>query len=135
MAESKLIYQFRSQFSEFDSVPDADVASSLDISALWLDKTLWSAQDYPLAILFWAAHYLSLRQMQLASVEFGGTGATDLFIRQISFGERRVSFNQRKYETAGEKMLGPGEQMLLSTLYGMQFIQLRSRNIIPVVIV
>jgi hypothetical protein len=135
MASSQLIWQFRSQFSEFDTVPDADVASSLDVSTLWLDPNLWSAQDYPLAIMFWAAHYLSLRQQQLASVQFGGTGATDLFIRQISFGERRVAFNQRKYETAGEKMLGPGEQMLLSTLYGMQFIQLRARNIIPVAIV
>lgn len=135
MASTQAIYQFRSQFSEFDTVPDADVASSLDVSALWLDPTLWDPTDYKLALMFWAAHYLSLRQQQLAGVEFGGTGATDLYIKNISFGERRVSFGQRQYELAGEKMLGPGEQMLLSTLYGMQFIQLRQRNIIPVAIV
>jgi hypothetical protein len=87
-----------------------------------------------MAVMFWAAHFLSLKQMQLASVEFGGTGASDLFIRQISFGERHISFGQRQYEQAAEKMLGPGEQMLLSTIYGMAFIQLRSRNVIPVAI-
>lgn len=135
MASTQSIYQFKSQFSEFDSVPDADIATSLDISKLWLDPTLWTEQDYQLALLFWAAHYLSLRQQQLAGVEFGGTGATDLYIKTVSFGERRVSFGQRQYELAGEKMLGPGEQMLMSTLYGMQFIQLRQRNIIPIVIV
>jgi hypothetical protein len=134
MASTKLIYQFRSLFDEFSSASDADIGSSLDISNLWLDPTLWSAQDFPLAIMFWAAHYLSLKLQQLASVEFGGTGATDLYIRQISFGERHVAFNQRSYEQAAEKMLGPGEQMLMSTIYGMQFIQLRSRNVIPVAV-
>lgn len=135
MASTSLIYQFRSQFPEFDTVPDADIAVALDTSLLWLDPTLWDANDFPMALMFWAAHFLSLKQMQLASVQFGGTGASDLYIRQISFGERRVAFNQRKYETAAEKMLGPGEQMLLSTIYGMAFIQLRSRNIIPVAII
>lgn len=134
MASTQLIYQFRSQFAEFDTVPDADIASSLDIATLWLDQTLWNPSDYHLALMFWAAHYLSLKQQQLASVTVGGTGETDLFIREISFGERRVSFGQRQ-QYAKETMLGPGEQMLQATIYGMQYLQLRSRNIIPVAIV
>jgi hypothetical protein len=135
MASTQSIYQFRSRFSEFDTVPDADIADALDISSMWLDPNLWSAADYSLALMFWAAHYLSLKQQQLASVQFGGTGSSDIFIRQISFGERRVAFNQRKNEMASEKMLGPGEQMLLWTIYGQQFLQLRARNIIPVAII
>jgi hypothetical protein len=135
MASTQSIYQFRSLFPEFDSAVDADIASSLDVSALWLDQTIYTAQDYPMAIMFWAAHYLSLKLQQLASVQFGGTGATDLYINKISFGERRVSFGQRQYEMASEKMLGPGEQMLMSTIYGQQFIQLRARNVVPVAIV
>jgi hypothetical protein len=136
MATSKSIYAFRSQFSEFDTVADADIASALDTATLWVDPLIWSATDYPQALLFWAAHFLSLKQMQLASVEFGGTGASDIYIRSISFGERHVVFNERK-DTASEsdKMLGPGEQMLLDTIYGQLFLQLRSRNVFPIAVI
>lgn len=135
MASTQLIYKFRSKFPEFDQASDPDIAVSLDTSMLWIDKVLWSERDYDMAVMFWAAHFLSLKLQQLASVQFGGTGSSDLFIHAIRFGERSVSFGQRQHETAAEKMLGPGEQMLLSTIYGSAYIQLRARNIIPIAIV
>jgi hypothetical protein len=135
MASTQLIYQFRSLFPEFDTAPDPDIASSLDLSSIWLDASLWSPTDYPMALMLWAAHWLSLKQLQLASVTVGGTGASDIYVRAISFGERHVTFAERRTNSVGEKMLGPGEQMLLDTIYGQAFIQLRSRNIIPVMII
>jgi hypothetical protein len=135
MAATQLIYQFRSRFPEFASVLDADIAMALDTGAVWLDQAKWTVRDYPLALLYFAAHYLSLQQQELASVQFGGVGESDLYLRSISIGERHVTFAQRKYITAAEKMLGPGEQMFLLTIYGQYFIQLRSRNIFPIAVV
>ena len=135
MAATQQIYQFKSRFPEFATVADADIAMALDMAVVWIDQNKWSFKDYPAAVLFWAAHYLSLQQQELTSVEFGGTGASDLYMRSISIGERHVTFAQRKYITAAEKMLGVGEQMYLLTIYGQYFLQLRSRNIIPIAVV
>lgn len=132
MASTQQIYQFRSQFSEFDQVADADIANAINTSALWVDKAVWNAADYPQAVLLWAAHYLSLWLLEKASVQFGGTGDSGLYISSISFGERHVTFSQRGNEQASEKMLGPGEQMLMNTIYGQMYITLRQRNIIPI---
>lgn len=136
MATSRDIYAFRSQFAEFETVSDGDIAVALNTASLWVDSTKWSTTDFPQALLFWAAHFLSLKQMQLASVEFGGTGASDIYIRSISFGERHVVFNERKdAQSEADKMLGQGESMLLDTIYGQLFVQLRSRNIFPIAII
>lgn len=135
MATTQQIYQFRSQFSEFDQTADADVANALNAAALWVDPLVWSAKDYPQAVLYWAAHFLSLWLLEKASVSFGGSGDSSLFISSIEFGERRVDFDQRSGYQATENSLGPGEQLLMNTLYGQLYLQLRARNIIPIGIV
>lgn len=135
MATTQQIFQFKSRFPEFETAADADVSSALDTSALWIDPAVWSINDYAQALALWAAHFLTLKQIQLASVQFGGTGSSDIYVRSVSFGERRVVFDARSGSSYGEKMLGPGEQLLLQTIYGQMYITLRARNVIPVAIV
>jgi hypothetical protein len=134
MAANKDIFAFRSQFGEFATASDADIAIALDAATVWIDPDVWSARDYPLAVKYWAAHFLSLKLMQLASVQFGGTGETDLFVRSISFGERRVMFGERK-ESKSQASAAPGEDLLDQTIYGSLYLMLRGRNIIPVLVV
>ena len=135
MASARDIFRFRSQFPEFDEVDDPSISQSLNTSKMWLDPAVWAPLDYDQAYLMWAAHLLSLIQMQTASTELGGTGETDLFVRSVSIGERRVVFQERRGTTVSEKMAGPGEDLLDQTIYGQMFLQLRGRNIIPVAMV
>jgi hypothetical protein len=135
MAKATDIFAFRSQFPEFASVKDADIATVLNTADIYLDSTMWSSTDFPLARMYWVAHMLTLQQMQGASIELGGTGMADLFLRQIRIGERTVSFGQRQFAKAAAAGAGPGEEMLSYTYYGQMFIQLRTRNIIPIAII
>lgn len=130
------VFAFRSRFPEFGTdVNDPDIQQSLVTALLWVDPAIWSSTDYNQALLFWAAHFLTLKQWQLATVQLGGSGETDIFIRQISFGERRVSFAERRSGQATEKMSGPGESMLEYTVYGQLYLMLRARNVPAVAIV
>jgi hypothetical protein len=83
-----------------------------------VDPKIWNPGDYIPAVLYWAAHFLTLKLWQIASAEVGGAGTTDLFIRSIGFGDRRVMFGERRTDTSAQTMLGPGESMLDLTIYG-----------------
>lgn len=135
MAKSADIFAFRSQFPEFSSVKDADIATILNTADIYFDGSQWSADDFGLARMYWAAHMLTLSQMQGASIELGGTGMADLFLRQVRIGERTVGFGQRQFAKAAAAGAGPGEEMLSYTYYGQMFIQLRTRNIMPIAII
>lgn len=130
-ATTQQIYQFRSQFGEFTNSSDADIANALNIAMLWVDQSVWSAKDYPQAVLLWAAHYLNLWLLEKASVQVGGTGDSSLYIQSISFGERHIEFQQRQQPSGLSEMLAPGEQLLLNTIYGQMYLMLRQRNVIP----
>lgn len=135
LALVQLIPQFRSLFSEFDSVGDADVATVIKMASAYVDAAIWSNADYGAAMLFLAAHFLSIKQMQLASTEMGGTGETDIFVRMIRMQDRTVTFQQRSGEKQVESMSGPGESLLGQTWYGQQYLMLRARNVSAVAIV
>lgn len=135
MAKAQDVFAVRSQFPEFSQVSDADIAAVLNTADIYLDPTQWSTTDFPVARLYWVAHMLTLQQMQGASVELGGTGMADLFLRQVRIGERTIGFGQRQFAKAAASGSGPGEEMLSYTYYGQFFIQLRTRNIIPIAIV
>jgi hypothetical protein len=139
MATDSQIFVFRAKFPELAGANDPDVAEALDTAAVWVDDRIWSVRDFPLALLYWAAHFLTLKLQQLASVQLsggGGTGVTNLFLRSIAFGERRIMFGERKsVASAADKMLGPGEALLNETIYGQLYLALRSRNVIPVAVV
>lgn len=126
---------FRAMFEEFKDVSNADVATALRVAYLFVDPKIWDADDYPDGVMFFAAHFLSLKQQELASVQIGGAGSMDLFIRSVGFGERRVMFGERTAMIKGEVKLGAGESMLNFTVYGMTYLQLRARNVPSVAIV
>lgn len=138
MAKAQDIFAFRSQFPEFASIKDADLAAVLNTADIYLDADMWSARDFPLARMYWVAHMLTLSQQQAAiiSTTDGGSGGSfDLYLHSIRIGERTISFSQRKAFESSATTSGPGEQMLSYTYYGQMFIQLRTRNIIPIAVV
>lgn len=135
MATAQDIFAFRNRFAEFSGVPDADIAAGLNTAEVFVDADLWSAGDYALAKSFFAAHLVSLQQLQIANATIDGTGFSDLFVESIGFGERRVRFQQRKGFANIESAAGPGEEMFSLTTYGQMYLLLRSRNIMPIAVV
>jgi len=132
---SPQLSMFRQWFPEFSTVDDISISQSLMVAGLWIDPSKWSKKDYPMAILYWAAHWTQLLQTQLATMEIAGTGSTDIFLRQVRMGERSFSFQQRSGQKQVEAMAAPGESLLSQTIYGQLFIQLRARNIPAVMVV
>lgn len=135
MAKAPDVFAFRSRFPEFSTVKDADLAATLNTADVFLDASQWSTRDFATARMYWVAHMLTLQQMQGATVELGGTGMADLFLREVHIGERTVSFGQRQFAKGAATAGGPGEEMLAYTYYGQLFVQLRSRNIIAIAVV
>lgn len=131
----QLVFQFRSRFDEFDSDSDADISNAIRQASMFVDPAIWNPKDYAAAILNLAAHFQSLKDMQLASTELGGTGETDIYVRSIHMDDRSVAFNQRSSQQQVESLSGPGEALLSQTIYGMVYLMLRARNISAVAVV
>jgi Protein of unknown function (DUF4054) len=135
VASAPDIAMFRAKFSELSSVSDADIASCINSVDVMTDASMWpSKTDYTLARMLLAAHLVILQQQQLSNATIDGTGLSDLFVRQVRFGERAIAFAQRKFPT-GSRDTAPGEAMLEYTYYGEQFLMLRARNIIGIVVI
>jgi hypothetical protein len=87
-----------------------------------------------MARYYWAAHMLQLAQQQSASAAIGGSGMADLFTRMVRYEGKMVSFGERQL-FAKEATAGPGEELLTLTYYGLMYLQLRTRNIMPVLVI
>lgn len=129
------LFAFRNRFAEFKGVDDATILNFMDFALTQLDKETWSiGTDYEKGVLYLTAHLLS-KFLQQQAQGADGSGPTDLFVSSIHFGERSVSFGRRGDSESSLGALGVGEKGLDDTLYGQLFLKLRSRNVIPVVIV
>lgn len=123
------VFAFRSRFPEFKTVPSDTVTFMLEYAATQLSKDVWTiGNDYELGILYLTAHMVSKWQQTQANAS-DGSGATDLFVQSIHFGERSVSFGRRGDSDSKVGALGLGEKGLDDTLYGQMFLNLRQRNV------
>ena len=137
MATAQDIAAFRGQFAEFSSVNDPDIAAIMNTVDVLIDGRKWPNQlDFAKARMQLAAHMIILQQQQASNSVGAGTGLglSDLFVRQIRFGERNVSFQQRKGFTDSANS-APGEAMLGLTTYGQTYEILRARNIPAIAVI
>lgn len=132
---------FQRRFPEFAGTDPALIQQQLDDAQIWIDGDLWNSQaEYRLAVLYWTAHYLYLSQWQgvnggASFTSQSGPSEADLFVRMIRMGDRSVAYGERNKGGANAgAMNSPGEGLLNITLYGQLYIQLRTRNIIPIAI-
>lgn len=134
---------FRVQFPELVSISDQRVTIALNLVDTLLEENLWAAKDWPKAFLHYAAHLAVMFTLQASKMGatgasgIGGTNDLTTFLSSVSFGERKISFAERK--TSG--MTGQndsdiaGEEMLDMTIYGQMYQLLRGRNIMPIVVI
>ncbi len=137
MATSQDVISFKARLPEFAATIDADVAAALDEANMWLDEAMWDDNDFPWAKLFLAAHNLQMAAMfsSVSAASGGAAVSSDLFVRMVAFGERRVMFGERKASTTEGQITGPGGAMLEDTIYGQKFLRLRTRNIPPILVI
>jgi len=135
MATGTDIAAFRVAVPEFASLTDPELSIALDETDMWLDADMWDPPDFVYARWYLTAHHLQLAQMFTSPGSSGGGGtavSSDLFVRMVAFGERRVMFGERKASTTEGQITGPGAGQMEDTVYGQKFLRLRSRNIPPI---
>jgi hypothetical protein len=134
-ATTQDVFSLKARFGEFSTLPDAALTSAFNVVDMLLDPTVWPNQiDFANARLLYAAHLATIQQMQLAN-SANGIGTADLYMSSITFGERSVAFGRRLNFGEQKGLAGSGEEMLSMTSYGQLFLQLRNRNIIPIMVV
>lgn len=138
MATSQDVIAFRLSYPEFVSLNDGDIAGALDYADVWVDSRLWSPRDYATGRYLFAAHNLNIYIILKANQEAMGPemGFSNQTLATVGFGERRVAFKQLRQLTAGKNAFATGpDQELAETVYGQQFLMLRSRNIMGIMTV
>jgi len=142
------VAEFRAAFPEFASVSDEQVQLHLDIGMQWVD-TFWWPIDAKLAVMYSAAHYLSLHD-QASGGEIsgegglgGGGGVVDpevgkIWIKSVRFRDRQVSYervgtDQPKVSTGGST--AASSEFWESTPYGQLYLSFRRRNVPHVAVV
>lgn len=126
------IFAFRTRFPEFKDVGEGQIAIFFEFAKTQVDEKIWT-DDYALGILYLTAHHVSKYLVAQANAA-DGSGATDLFVSSISFGERSVAFGKRGESDTRLGALGVGERGLDDSLYGQMFLSLRSRNVMSIAI-
>ena len=131
------IFAFRSRFPEFDSTDDAEIMTSLQIAGLFVDPLIWSVEDFAMAVLLFAAHFLQLRRQQLVTVQFGNVGGSNTFVRSIGIGERRVMFGELRPITGGggNAARSAFDDLFNQSMYGMLYLALRENNVPHVMVI
>jgi hypothetical protein len=134
----------KSRFPEFADVADATIDPFIQAALLWVDES-WFERDYPYAIIYLAAHYLTMYQRALAAGATGGGGgggtgetAVQTYVSDIKFEDFQVKFGTSgrvTTTTGGAAGISAGAALMASTPYGMLFTQLLKRNVVPAAIV
>lgn len=144
MATSQDIIAFKTQMPVFASARDADIAAVLNTAAFMVPNDgTYDSLSYPRAMRLYAAWLLDLMQQQEANASLSGqegessSTPLDTVVSSITFGERTVSFAQRGLisSNSAAETLGPGEALFNANIWGVMYLQLRSRNVVPVMVV
>lgn len=143
------VAEFRVMFPEFSEVSDEMVQLRLDEGMLWVDA-FWYPVDAKFAVLYAAAHYLSLHDKasggEISSGEEGGGGGSvvdpeigKVWIKSVRFRDRSISYE--RVGASDTKESGSGSEAAASaefwesTPYGQMYLSYRRRNVPHVAVI
>jgi len=145
------VAEFRAMFPEFSDVSDDMVQLRLDEGMLWVDS-FWYPIDAKFAVLYVAAHYLSLHDRASGGEITSGGGSEDggggsvvdpevgkIWIKSVRFRDRSVVYE--RVGAAEEKQSGGGSETAASaefweaTPYGQMYLSYRRRNVAHVAVI
>lgn len=143
------VAEFRAMFPEFSEVSDEMIQLRLDEGMLWVD-TFWYPIDAKFAVMYAAAHYLSLHDKASggeisAGEDSGGGGSVvdpeigKIWIKSVRFRDRSVVYD--RVGASEEKASGSGSEAAASaefwtsTPYGQMYLSYRRRNVPHVAVI
>jgi hypothetical protein len=144
-ASSQDIIAFKAKYPAFARFADADIATAFSQVDVFTDPSCWDPTVYAAARQLWVANQLMVMNM-IGTAPIGGTSALgalssfmtplgDLFMREIRFGERTVSFDQRRLFEQIASGASVADAALSLTYFGLQYQTLRNRTFPAVAIV
>ncbi len=139
-ASSQDVIAFKAQFPAFTSFNDADIASAFGLADVFTDPTQWTPAVYAKARMLWVANQLMVMRM-VGAAPFPGaltsfmTPLGDLYVREIRFGERAVSMDQRRLFQNIANGASVADAALSLTYFGLQYQTLRNRTFPAVMVV
>ena len=116
------VADFRARFPSFATTSDEEIQIAIDDASDMVDET-WLEKDFQKAILFLAAHYLTI-----SSAEVAGAIGDEQTIASESFGPISVSY--AKTETGS----GNGSSFA-TTGYGRRYLELLGLNFPAILVV
>ena len=144
------IQEFRNAFPEFQNASDEQIQFALDTGMTWIDDW-WFWPDAKLAVMYAAAHYLTLHDRASGGMITGGSGtgggtppvidpeAGLIWVKSVRFRDRQVTYDRvsggadAKGETS--KVTTSAGEFWEQTPYGQMLLSYRRRNVPHVAVV
>jgi hypothetical protein len=131
----------KTRFPEFTDVADEDITPFINAASIWVDTYEWTETDYFYAIMYLAAHYIAMWQRAEFAATTGGSAGGDTgssvttYVSSIKFEDFQVSFGKGGSSSSstggGGGTATNASEVLAMSPYGMLFVELRDRNIVP----
>ena len=138
------IAEFRAAFPEFQSVTDDQIQMAIDTAMTWIDDW-WFWPDAKLAVMYAAAHYLTLHDRASGGMITGGGGtgggsqpiidpeAGLIWVKSVRFRDRMVSYERvpgnAEATSGGSTTTTTAGEFWESTPYGKLYLSFRRRNV------
>jgi len=139
------VAEFRALFPEFAGVSDERIQVNLDIAMMWVD-TFWNPYDAKVAVMYAAAHYLSLHDQAAGGAISGGDeggsgggGVVDpelgkIWVKSVRFRDRQVTYDrvslsdQKSSSSGGGNTSSASSEFWEATKYGEIYLSYVRRN-------
>jgi len=118
----KIIRIIRAMAPEFKAVGDKEIRQYIEIFSLMIGRRVYGAR-WHLALALLICHKMKMAGM--GDTKYG-TVAESMRLSSVSEGDSSLSFNSSQAPTAD------ADSEFLLTSYGVQFLSIRRRTIIPV---
>ena len=129
MTTAEIIACFRLTVPAMPDVTDVELASDIDIYRYYVSEKVFG-RLYGKALCYFIAHMRTLNDMIVGAVA-AGSNAGDSSITAGAVTSEREGDLQRSYATLSAGTTDESKALLMKTLYGQLFLQLRRMCIIP----
>lgn len=127
MTPQEILAVFRLTIPAMTDVSDAEILSDIEIYGVYLNKRAFGVL-YPKALSYFIAHMRTLNDMILAR------GADDPSFNTGSLTSEKEGDLERGYAALSASASNEGNAILMKTVYGQLYLQLRRMAIIPATI-
>jgi hypothetical protein len=142
------VTEFRIVFPEFSEVSDEQLQFYIDTAMQWVD-TFWFPTDAKLAVMYAAAHYLSMQDRasggEITSGSEGGGGGSvvdpeigKIWVKSIRFRDRSVTYDRVGAASEAQQATGgqaSAAEFWEATPYGLIYLSFRRRNVAHVAVI